>query len=161
MCVFLLVLLTAPLRPDPGRDGPGEARRPAAGRLRRAGRQAGPCCGGAPPAGARAFRGFSGLFRVVRPLLWCFLGYFQGRALPCPAQWSFSSFVRLSLGTPPPSLAFLCSSQSGGVTDCFGFWQLVKRFKSVSGSDDITFLKMCVPSIEWTRCGTFASEQVV
>lgn len=91
------------------------------------GRQ-GRAAGGAP-AGARAFRGFSGLFRVVRPLLWCFLGYFQGWALPFPAQWSFSSFVRLSLGTPPPSLAFLCSSQSGGVTDGFRFWQLVKRLR--------------------------------
>ena len=84
---------------------------------------------GAPPAGARAFCGFSGLSRVVRPLLWGFLGYFQGWALPFPAQWSFSSFVRLSLGTPPPSLAFLCSSQNGGITDGFRFWQLVKRLR--------------------------------
>lgn len=92
------------------------------------GRQ-GRAAGGAPRRRARAFCGFSGLFRVVRPLLWCFLGYFQGRALPFPAQWSFSSFVRLSLGTPPPSLAFLCSSQNGGVTDGFRFWQLVKRLR--------------------------------
>lgn len=83
----------------------------------------------------------SDLFLVVRPLSWCLWGLLTGLALPLQAQWSFSSFVRFSLGTHPPSLAFLCSSQSGGVTDCFWFWQLVNRFKSVSGSDDISFLK--------------------
>ena len=42
-------------------------------------------------------------------------------ARPFQPQWSFSSFVRFSLGAHPPSLAFLCSSQNGGVTDCFWF----------------------------------------
>lgn len=135
-----------------------QARRAAGRRASAEGRQG--RAAGAPPAGARVPWLFWSLPSCAASAV-VFPGLLPGPGLPCPAQWSFSSFVRLSLGTPPPSLAFLCSSQSGGATDCFGFWQLVKRFKSVSGSDDITFLKMCVPSIEWTRCGTFASEQVV
>lgn len=104
--------------PAPTRSETVQARREAAGRLRSAGRAV---LRESPRGRSLADRGFSGLFLVVRPLPWCFRGCFQGQALPFPAQWSFSSFVRFSLGTPPPSLAFLCSSRSGGVTDCFGF----------------------------------------
>lgn len=92
------------------------------------GGQAGPCCGVTPRRRARVPWLFWSLPSCAASAV-VFLGYLQGRALPCPAQWRFSSFVRLSLGTPPPSLAFLCSSKSGGVTDCFGFWQLVKRLR--------------------------------
>lgn len=106
--------------PLPLGDGPGAARGVAAGRLRRAGRAARQRRRRASPGGRG--RWLPGVFLVCgSPVVL--------PGLPFPAQWSFSSFVRFSLGTPPPSLAFLCSSQSGGVTDCFGFWQLVKRLR--------------------------------
>lgn len=70
-----------------------------------------------------------------------FPGLAQGWALPLPRSVELFFLCQVCpLGeTPlPVPLAFSCSSQSGGVTDGFRFWQLVKA-KSVSGSDDITF----------------------